>query len=116
MILSNIELRQPELPFNNDTTAHIQQFSPTCPKPNVSGCMVDKNEAPNGFYAVAKKDIQASNVCNVCDAKKLCQVNENDWCLKNRCMSYGIISFKDGKTYKRNDGQSVIFKCINTDK
>ena len=33
-------LLQPELPFNNDSTAHIQQVSPTCPKPNVSGSAI----------------------------------------------------------------------------
>lgn len=70
---------------------------------------VDVNEAPKGFYAEPKvwRDY---NVCRDCDARKLCQENKDNWCLENRCMSYEIVAFKDGKTYSRKDGQSVIFK------
>lgn len=32
------ELLQTELQFNSDSSAHVQQVSPTCPKPIVSGC------------------------------------------------------------------------------
>ena len=68
------------------------------------------NEAPLGFYAVDKKEAKTSNVCDSCDARQLCKENKNDWCLKNRCMAYGVTSFKDGKVYKREDNCSVFFK------
>jgi hypothetical protein len=71
---------------------------------------INKNEAPNGFIAISKEEAKTPNVGNSCDAKSLCQKDENDWCLYNRCMNYPIIAFKDGKEYKREDGQSVIFK------
>lgn len=71
---------------------------------------IDENEAPEGFIAVPKEMSSTPNCCNSCDAKKLCQNNEDDWCLKNRCMSYEVVCSKDGKTYKRADGVSVIFK------
>jgi len=70
----------------------------------------DANEAPEGFYAVLKDNFKIPNACDACDARKLCQDNTDEWCLKNRCMSYEIIAFKDGKTYSRNDKQSVLFK------
>lgn len=60
---------------------------------------VNKTEAPVGFYAISKYDVHTPNVCNSCDAKKLCQENKDEWCLINRCMSWG-----------RNDGQTVVFK------
>lgn len=72
---------------------------------------VDKSEAPEGFYALHKNEATTSNVCNSCEAKKLCQSNLDEWCLENRCMSYEIIA-ADGKVYKRNDGQSVFFKRL----
>ena len=71
---------------------------------------VNKAEAPAGFYAVSKSEAGTLNVCDSCDARKLCQANVDDWCLENRCMSHGVIAFKDGKTYERKDGQSVYFK------
>jgi len=73
---------------------------------------VDVNEAPEGFYAIPKTEAKTPNVCESCDARKLCQANENNWCLTNRCMAYEITAFHDGKTYKRNDGQSVFFKRL----
>ena len=72
---------------------------------------IDESEAPEGFYAISK-DSNNSNGCKNCDARTLCQENKEDWCLINRCMAYEIVAFKDGKTYKRNDGQSVIFKLL----
>lgn len=74
--------------------------------------LLDKNEAPKGFYAIPKDFVETPNVCNSCDAKNLCQVNKDDWCLHNRCMSYEITAFKDGKTYARKDGVSVVFKKL----
>lgn len=70
---------------------------------------VDRKEAPEGFYAVHKNTATTPNICGSCDARKLCQENEEDWCLKNRCMSYEIIG-SDGKSYRRKDGKPVIFK------
>jgi hypothetical protein len=85
------------------------------PLAGVSSCAeidsngVDINDAPVGFFAELKQ-WKGYNICRDCDARKLCQENKDDWCLKNRCMSYDIVSEKDGKTYGRKDGKSVIFK------
>ena len=72
---------------------------------------LDETEAPEGFYAVSK-GTGNENCCTKCDARTLCQENKDDWCLTNRCMSYEIVALKDGKLYKRNDNQSVIFKRL----
>lgn len=77
---------------------------------------VDLFEAPTGFYAISKEKATTPNVCNSCDAKLLCQENQDDWCLKNRCISGEIIAFKDRKIYKRKDGNPVIFKKTETNK
>jgi hypothetical protein len=74
---------------------------------------INEFEAPAGFIAVSKNEASTPNICNSCDARVLCRENKDDWCLINRCMPFEIISFKDGKIYKRNDGQSVLFKFIN---
>ena len=76
--------------------------------------IVDKNEAPEGFFAVSKDDINQNkgNLCRQCDARKLCQENLNEWCHLNRCMADPVIYEKDNKTYQRNDGASVVFKKI----
>lgn len=84
-----------------------------CTTPRVSSCAdfdkdgVNKNEAPEGFYATLKV-WRGYNICRDCDARKLCQENKDNWCLKNRCMSYSLQN-SDG-TYDRKDGKSVIFK------
>lgn len=86
-----------------------------CTIPRVSSCTdfdrdgVDKNDAPVGFFATLKV-YRGYNICRDCDARKLCKGNKDDWCLENRCMSYDIVAAKDGKTYGRKDGKSVIFK------
>ena len=67
-------------------------------------------DAPDGFYAISKDSVRSQNACNHCDARDLCQENKNDWCVENRCMSYDIVAFRDGKTYGRRDKKSVIFK------
>ena len=72
---------------------------------------VNRKEAPEGFYATLKT-YKGYNICNDCDARQLCVENHNQWCFKNRCMSYEVTSNIDGKVYKRNDGKSVIFKRI----
>lgn len=73
---------------------------------------VDRKEAPDGFYATLKVWNGAGNICRQCEARPLCQANNDEWCLKNPCMSYGVIADKDGKIYRRNDGKSVVFKRI----
>lgn len=81
--------------------------------------LIDKNEAPEGFYAELKPkwvDGVSVNICTRCDARKLCQANEDEWCWKNRCMAVGVTAANDGISYKkgdvceRKDGQSVVFK------
>lgn len=89
--------------------------APACTIPRVSSCAdidsngVDRNDAPVGFFAELKV-YKGYNICRDCEARKLCQENKDDWCLKNRCMSYDIVANKDRKTYGRKDGKSVIFK------
>lgn len=75
--------------------------------------MVDAKEAPEGFYAVSKSDVHTPNICTSCDARPLCTANKDNWCMENRCMSGEVISVKDGKTYRRRDNESVVFKLIN---
>lgn len=72
---------------------------------------VDRNEAPEGFFAQLKV-YKGYNICRDCDARKLCQEDKDDWVLKNRCVSYEIVAFKDGKTYGRKDGKDVVFKRL----
>ncbi|WP_436463133.1 hypothetical protein [Acinetobacter seifertii] len=74
---------------------------------------INKHEAPSGFYAVLKSSVNKAihpNVCTLCDARKLCCENKDDWCLLNRCMSHEITAFKDNKTYSRSDDCSVFFR------
>jgi hypothetical protein len=56
-------------------------------------------EIPEGFTIASKNDIKEGNICNHCDARKLCQLNKNEWCKKYPCMAY-----------RRQDGKSVYFK------
>jgi Tfp pilus assembly protein PilZ len=63
------------------------------------------NEAPSGFYPVKKSDFKhpeglpVPNICNNCDARKLCVENKDGWCSLNPCMSHS-----------RKDGVGVVFK------
>ena len=69
---------------------------------------VNKNEAPPGFYAVLKSDVainQLGNICRACDWRTYCTGD------KHRCMSYEVEA-PDGRTFKREDGCSVVFKRI----
>lgn len=79
---------------------------------NEISSLLNPHEAPEGFYAVSKQQATTVNICMSCDARSLCKANENDWCLRNRCMSFSIVGSKDGKTYARRDGHSVIFKAL----
>lgn len=69
--------------------------------------VLDPNEAPEGFIAVLKSDVATDslgNICRVCDWRSACNGFEH------RCMSYTVISSKDGRELKRRDGCSVVFK------
>lgn len=70
---------------------------------------VDPFEAPAGFIALRKDSAPTANACQSCEARSLCQKNTDNWCLTNRCMSFDIVAFSDGKIHRRNDGQSVYF-------
>lgn len=61
---------------------------------------VNLKEAPVGFYA-KEKEFKGYNICRDCEARSLCQKNENNWCIENPCMSYS-----------RKDGESVLFKKV----
>jgi len=67
---------------------------------------INRNEAPPGYYAVLKekeKPQDGSNICLACDYRMECTG------LKYRCMSYEVVT-PDGKTLRREDGCSVVFK------
>lgn len=69
---------------------------------------VDINEAPPGFYAVAKKVVTSGslgNICRACDWRPNC--NGTDY----HCMATPVIT-PDGTELFRKDGQSVVFKMI----
>ena len=69
--------------------------------------VLDPNEAPEGFIAVLKSDVASNslgNICRACDWRSACNGSEH------RCMSYTVISCKDGRELKRQDGCSVVFK------
>lgn len=76
---------------------------------------VDKNEAPDGFYAVRKPESVhgiTPNICTFCDWRKQCNDKETDFSLsKHRCMAYAVVT-RTGKEIRRQDGCSVIFKKI----
>ncbi len=73
----------------------------------VSAPVLDPNEAPEGFCAVLKSDVATDslgNICRACDWRSVCNGFEH------RCMSYTVVSAKDGRELKRRDGCSVVFK------
>lgn len=76
---------------------------------------VDKcnaEEAPQGFYAVPKSRFSGGgNICHSCDWRTQCNDEKTDLlAFGHRCMAYPILAFRDGKTYQREDRQSVVFK------
>lgn len=82
------------------------------------GKQVDPNEAPNGFYALSKREIperagarRDENICHFCDWRKECNDDNVTKAIHNhRCMSYGLVVEATGEIVKRNDECSVIFK------
>ena len=66
------------------------------------------NQIPDGFTTMLKDELPGragsqrnENVCNWCDARKLCQENKDGWCQEYTCMSYA-----------RSDGRGVVFKRL----
>jgi len=89
-----------------DTINEAQQ--PACFLGAVSSRTSD-SQIPEGFTILSKDNLPGrfgaqrnENVCNWCDARKLCQENKDNWCVKYTCMGYA-----------RNDGQSVVFKRLS---
>jgi hypothetical protein len=72
-----------------------------------SSAVLDRNKAPDGFIAILKSDVATEslgNICRACDWRSECDG------FAYRCMSYTVISAKDGRELKRQDGCSVVFK------
>ena len=68
---------------------------------------IDSCEAPDGYFAMLKADAKpsdGSNICRACDWRPDCNG------FTHRCMSYAVISSRDGSELKRRDGCSVVFK------
>ncbi|MBT9137498.1 MAG: hypothetical protein DDT31_00029 [Syntrophomonadaceae bacterium] len=68
---------------------------------------LDRTDAPAGYYAVFKSDakpLDGGNICRACDWRPECDG------FKNRCMSYTVVSSRDGSELGRRDGCSVVFK------
>lgn len=67
---------------------------------------LNTQDAPPGYYAVLKADVKTEslgNICRACDWRPDCSGE------KYRCMSYEVET-PDGRTLKREDGCSVVFK------
>lgn len=83
--------------------------------------VLDKNEAPDGYYAVLKADARTGdntnmNYCEFCDWRKQCCDNSITKAIHNhRCMSYEVIIEDTGEIVSRNDKCSVLFKKIVLD-
>lgn len=78
--------------------------------------ILDPTEAPAGYFAVLKSSVatlKLGNICRACDWRPACQNPETDFSLQNhRCMAYPVVSSKEGREIKRNDGCSVVFKRL----
>jgi len=73
----------------------------------------DPCEAPAGYYAVPKVGLpkELGNLCRQCDWRSTCQDPATDLLAPgHRCMSDAVVATRDGKTYQRRDGCSVVFK------
>jgi len=77
---------------------------------------LDPSEAPAGYFAVLKAQVatpKLGNICRACDWRSTCQKADTDFTIHNhRCMSYGVVSAKDGRHVSRNDGCGVVFKRL----
>jgi hypothetical protein len=73
----------------------------------------NQNEAPEGYFAVPKAsfDWRNGNICRECDWRPKCNDPRTDLlAFGQRCMSYAVVAVRDGQTYQRKDGCSVVFK------
>lgn len=76
----------------------------------------DPTEAPAGFYAMPKAALPMNqgNLCRQCDWRPECNHPSTDLlAFGHRCMSNAVVATRDGRTYRRNDRCSVVFKRIN---
>lgn len=77
---------------------------------------LDPSEAPVGYFAVLKAGVATAklgNICRACDWRPTCQDPGTDLTLHNhRCMSYEVVSAKDGRVLSRKDGCGVVFKRL----
>ncbi len=71
-------------------------------------------EAPAGYRAELKPaSDHRGNICRQCDWRPTCQRPNTDFlAYGHRCMSYAVVAVRDGLTYQRQDGCSVIFKKL----
>lgn len=80
---------------------------------DVSNCTA----VPDGFYTLPVRDLPRSgdnrneNICNFCDARKLCNDNKDNWCQKYRCMTSDVL-LKDGSILKGRK-EFVVFKRLS---
>lgn len=93
----------------------IDQFSPPgeAYAPDSETC--DTTEAPAGFRAMPKASLRKDqgNLCRQCDWRPECNSPSTDLlAFGHRCMSNAVVANRDGKTYRRNDRCSVVFKRI----
>lgn len=68
--------------------------------------VINPADAPPGYYAVLKSEAKpkdGGNICRACDWRKDCSGE------KYRCMPYEVET-PDGRTLKRDDECSVVFK------
>lgn len=74
--------------------------------------IIDKNEAPEGYYAVEKDSLGTfeivGNYCRHCDFRPHCVAGNS----KVRCMQEPAIRH-DGSIWERKDGCSVVFKRVS---
>jgi len=75
----------------------------------------DYTLTPIGFYALPikkiierKGDRKNENICNFCDARKLCIENKDNWCQKNRCMPHDVLI--SAGTIIKGRNEQVVFK------
>lgn len=75
---------------------------------------INPAEAPAGYRAVLKATVSGDgNICGFCDWREACQDPSTDLLAPgHRCMSVPVVASRDGRTYARADGCSVVFKRL----
>lgn len=82
------ELLQSELKFNSDSAAHIQQVSPTCPKPIVSGSFCRITQSQINSIISAKDDMKAMLGCGDDDTMWRKHIKNIEKFISNNRLSY----------------------------